>query len=82
MHAPVTIRYFAMMRETVGTSEERVDVAIGETASGLYRRVAARYGFALRAEDIRFAVNDRFVGPDRELTLGDVVVFIPPVAGG
>ena len=82
MTAWVTVRYFAMLRELAGTSEERCEFPFGETAAGLYRRIAARYGFALKPEELRFAVNDRFVAADRELSLGDVLVFVPPVAGG
>jgi len=82
MTSTITVRYFAALREAVGASEEFVEYAQGESVADLYGRLAQRHSFKLNAEHLRFAVNDRFVSANREIVAGDLVVFIPPVAGG
>jgi sulfur-carrier protein len=84
---PVTVLYFAWLRERVGTSEEtiplpdgRVSVAdlIGILASRSPGHAAA---FANR-RTVRCAVNQEFADPGVILQPGDEVAFFPPVTGG
>ena len=78
---PVRLEYFALLREQRGLGSETVETAAA-TARELYRELAAAHGFTLPAERVRVAVNNAFAPWDRVLTAGDIVVFIPPVAGG
>jgi molybdopterin converting factor subunit 1 len=77
----LTIRYFALLREQRGTTEERIATAAA-TPAALYEELRARHGFTLTAERVRAAVDGEFVKHDAALREGQTVVFIPPVAGG
>jgi molybdopterin-guanine dinucleotide biosynthesis protein A len=75
------IQYFALMREQAGRSEETIETA-ASTPADLYGELTARYGFTLKREQLKVAVNSEFSDWSRPLAAGDDVVFIPPVAGG
>ena len=77
----LNIRYYALMREQAGRSEEALDSSAA-TPSELYVELAARYRFSLSQEQLKVAVNGEFADWSRPLAAGDAVVFIPPVAGG
>lgn len=82
MKATIQIRYFALLRDLAGKSDESLTVEQGATASRIYLSLAEKYGFPLGLSDIRVAVNDDFATTDHPVTHGDKLVFIPPVAGG
>ena len=82
MSRTISIRYFALLRDLAGLSEERVTIARDATASQIYLRMAEKYAFPLRLADVRLAVNDDFVITDHRLNDGDALAFIPPVSGG
>jgi molybdopterin converting factor subunit 1 len=75
------IRYYALMREQAGRSEESLETG-AVTAADLYGELAARYPFTLAREQLKVAVNGEFSDWSRPLGPDDTVVFIPPVAGG
>jgi molybdopterin converting factor subunit 1 len=75
------VKYYALLREQAGRSEEELDSAAGDAAA-LYAELRARYGFRLEREQLRVAVNAEFSEWSRVLAEDDEVVFIPPVAGG
>ena len=77
----VSIRYFALLREQRGLSEEKLQTAAA-TPAELYNELHARHGFTLPADRVRAAVNGEFVTADAPLSSGAEIVFIPPVAGG
>jgi len=77
----IGIRYFAILREQRGLTEETLATGAA-TPSALYEELRARHGFTLPGDRVRAAVNDEFVAADAPLRDGDRVVFIPPVAGG
>lgn len=77
----LNIRYYALMREQAGRSEETVETTAA-TPADLYGELNARYGFTLSREQLKVAVNSEFSDWSRRLAAGDAVVFIPPVAGG
>jgi molybdopterin-guanine dinucleotide biosynthesis protein A len=77
----LNIRYYALMREQAGRSEETVQTTAA-TPADLYSELNARYGFTLPREQLKVAVNSEFSDWSRKLAAGDAVVFIPPVAGG
>jgi molybdopterin-guanine dinucleotide biosynthesis protein A len=75
------VRYHAILREQAGCSTERLSTAAG-TPAALYEELRARHRFGLSPERLRVAVNAEFADWAVRLRNGDVVVFIPPVAGG
>ena len=77
----VFLIYFAYLRDRCGTGREEFETS-ARTLGELYGEVQKRYDISLEAKDIRVAVNDRFSSLDSELSSGDHVVFIPPIAGG
>jgi len=77
----VRVAYYAALREQRGLSEEMY-ATMATTAGELYAELQARHGFTLRAEQLRAAINDAYVAWDAPIAPGDLVVFIPPVAGG
>ena len=77
----VRIRYFAVLREERGREEESLATGAA-TALELYDELRARFSFSLPADRLRVACNGDFVPWSRRLRDGDLVVFIPPVAGG
>ena len=77
----VRIRYFAILREERGRDRELLRTGAA-TAAALYEELRGRFSFSLPAGRLRVACNGDFVGWDHVLRDGDLVVFIPPVAGG
>ncbi|MEM7673075.1 MAG: MoaD/ThiS family protein [Verrucomicrobiota bacterium] len=77
----LTLKYFAILREQRGLSEEVIETELA-TAAEVYRELKDTHGFSLNSNQLRIAVNDQFVASDTILKSGDTLVFIPPVAGG
>ena len=77
----VAVRYFAILREERGREEESL-ITGAATAAELYDELRERFSFSLSAERLRVACNGDFVPWSHRLRHGDLVVFIPPVAGG
>jgi molybdopterin-guanine dinucleotide biosynthesis protein A len=75
------VQYYALLREQAGRSEESLDTA-ARSPRELYAELQRRHPFTLAPEALRVAVNGDFGDWDQPLAGGDVVVFIPPVAGG
>ena len=76
----VRIEYFAILREHVGRESEDVSTT-APTVGALYRELDERHRFPAVGR-LKVALNDEFRDWDTPLRNGDVVVFIPPVAGG
>jgi molybdopterin synthase sulfur carrier subunit len=81
----VQVRYFASLREALGTGES-VQVAAGTTLGALRDALVARgAGHAdvlARSRAVRCAVNQAMAGEDTVLVDGAEVAFFPPVTGG
>jgi molybdopterin-guanine dinucleotide biosynthesis protein A len=75
------IRYYALLREQAGRSEETLE-STAATPADLYLDLASRYRFTLGMDQLKVAVNSEFCEWSQKLRQGDAVVFIPPVAGG
>jgi len=84
---PVTVLYFAWLRERAGTGEEKFALpAKVDTVAALMAWLAGRSSghaaaFA-QSRSIRCAVNQDFAGPETPVRPGDEVAFFPPVTGG
>ncbi|MGH7043817.1 MAG: molybdopterin converting factor subunit 1 [Acetobacteraceae bacterium] len=84
---PLTVLYFAWLRERTGLAEEHVAVPPGvASVAALIEWLAMRgaghaAAFANRGV-VRCAVNQEFADPSTKLRPGDEVAFFPPVTGG
>lgn len=84
---PVTVLYFAWLRERIGRGDETLALpptvatvgALMDHLAGLDARHAD--GFAGRAS-LRCAINQSIVTLDDPVHPGDEVAFFPPVTGG
>src|SRR3954470_887513 len=79
----ITLRYFAIIRETVGMESEQRVVADGTTAADVAADLGARFpriAPLLRTSPVMD--NAAYAELDAPLAEGDEVAFIPPVAGG
>lgn len=77
----VTVRYFAVLRERRGLSEETVETT-ASTLGELLTDLIAAHRLGLPPSLIRVAVGTDFAETDQELVDGMQLVLIPPVAGG
>ncbi len=78
----VKVRYFASLREQAGKSQEEIEIEKGKNLKEIYQELSLRYGFTLLPQEIKYSVNNDYVDQIIKLNENDVVVFIPPVAGG
>jgi len=79
----VKVLYFAQARDVAGTAEEYVSLPSRSSVDALVRRsMKAHRHLHGMSNAMRIAVNEEIVGEDRQLADGDVVAFLPPVAGG
>ena len=87
MSKPVTVLYFAWLRERNGVAQETVALPDGvETVADLIAHLSARdAGHAAAFRDpkiVRCAVNQEFEHASSPVRPGDEVAFFPPVTGG
>ncbi|HIH73790.1 MAG TPA: MoaD family protein [Methanosarcina sp.] len=92
----INVKFLASIREIAGAHELQFELSPGGTVRDLLEFLEFHFGAEFKEaagkpfEDenpkIRFLVNGRDVdflqGPGTELKEGDLVVLIPPVAGG
>ncbi len=76
----IRVEYFAILREHVGSAHEALSTSAA-TVGDLYEELDRRYAFPALGR-LKVAVNDEFCDWSTPLQDGDMVVFIPPVAGG
>jgi molybdopterin synthase catalytic subunit len=79
----IRLRYFAMIREALGRSEETRETPRGTTAGQLFDALAVEQPrlAALKGTTL-LMVNQEYVSADHLLADGDEVALIPPVSGG
>ncbi|MDB5847680.1 MAG: molybdopterin converting factor subunit 1 [Rhodoferax sp.] len=81
----LSLRYFAAIREALGTGHEQVDTAATTLAAlrdELIGRSAAHATALARGKAVRMALNQVMRQEDATLAEGDEVAFFPPVTGG
>ncbi len=81
----ITVRYFASIREAMGTGCEAI-ATTAATVAQLRQELMARSNTAAQALDhhqpVRLALNQAMCPPNAPLVEGDEVAFFPPVTGG
>ncbi len=75
----VKVKYFASLKQSLGRSEEQMELDNGMTVSELWQQLS---GNELLPEKIMTAVNMEYVKSDTVLKQDDEVAFFPPVTGG
>jgi molybdopterin converting factor subunit 1 len=79
----IQVLFFASYRDLLGTGEMVLSLPEGTDVSGLVVEVRGRgEPFHRLPAFPAVAVNEEYAPEDRLLRDGDVVAFIPPVAGG
>jgi molybdopterin synthase sulfur carrier subunit len=78
----VKLLYFAVVRDIVGLPEEEWLLADGSRPLDVWNDLRTRYGALGNHAVPMVAINERYAPADAALNEGDVLAFIPPVAGG
>ena len=81
MPKTLEILYFASLAEQANKDEETVQFT-GDNLSELYQMLSEKYGFKLTQEKLAVAINHEMTSWDSPINTGDIIAFIPPVAGG
>ena len=81
----ITVRYFASIREAMGTSSESLTTTattVGALREELMARSEAAASALAHGKAVRMALNQEMCQGDAALKAGDAVAFFPPVTGG
>lgn len=81
----VTVRYFASIREAIGTGNEVVQTTAADLAGLRDQLIAQSAGHAsglARGRSVRIAMNQVMCQETAVLVDGAEVAFFPPVTGG
>jgi molybdopterin converting factor subunit 1 len=79
----IRVLYFGQARDAAGTGAEELSVPASSSVGTLVElSTRAHVGLGALSGGMRFAVNEELATEDSRLADGDVVAFLPPVAGG
>jgi len=83
----INVKYFASVREAVGTGQETLELPDGASTVGAVRSLLASrggvWGEALgEGRAVRMACRQVMCGPEAPVEEGAEVAFFPPVTGG
>jgi molybdopterin synthase sulfur carrier subunit len=81
----VTVKYFASIREAIGTGSETLDTqatTLGALRDQLLARGGAHAEALARTRAVRLALNQVMADESAPLAAGAEVAFFPPVTGG
>lgn len=83
----IQLRFFASIRETLGTSQETVTLPAGVLTVGQVRQWLRERGGAwaetlAEGRALRMAINQTMCEPEAKLIPNAEVAFFPPVTGG
>ena len=83
----IALKFFASVREELGTAQENLDLPEGVDSVGAVRQLLLQRGgvwaSALAPErPLRMAFNHTMCTPETVLQEGGEVAFFPPVTGG
>ncbi|MBN1785513.1 MAG: MoaD/ThiS family protein [Candidatus Methanofastidiosa archaeon] len=78
----VKVRYFARIREILGTDSETVDMAPGCTLGELVKAIEGGHGISLADYPLFFSINHEYKQLGTILDEGDEVALLFPPSGG
>lgn len=83
----IRLRFFASVREALGTAEENASLpadvrTVGEVRAWLAGRGGPWAETLADGRALRMAYNQQMTGPDTAIAEGGEVAFFPPVTGG
>ncbi len=83
----IQLRFFASVREAVGTAQEALDLpdhvrTVGDVREFLRARGGAWAEALAEGRALRMACNHQMTGADTPVSEGCEVAFFPPVTGG
>ncbi|MGN1056466.1 MAG: molybdopterin converting factor subunit 1 [Comamonas sp.] len=81
----ITVRYFASIREAMGTGSETLQTTattVGALRDELMARSPEAASALAHGKAVRMALNQDMCHGDAPLKAGDEVAFFPPVTGG
>lgn len=83
----ISLRYFASVREQLGTGQESLELPAGAVTVGAVREALVARGGAWaealgQGRAVRMACNQVMCGPETAVVDGAEVAFFPPVTGG
>ena len=77
----VTVRYFAVFRESAGLDTESVTLD-AQTALDVFEHTRDRHRSSEPAGHCKVAINDEMADWSQPVEEGDTILLFPPVAGG
>jgi molybdopterin synthase sulfur carrier subunit len=77
----IKVKYFAVLREEADRNDEEITDNFSN-AFELYQFLRSKYQFSLTDSEIKVAINGEYQDFKTQLKDGDIITFIPPVAGG
>ncbi|MCK0162302.1 molybdopterin converting factor subunit 1 [Marinobacter sp. S6332] len=81
----LTVRFFARLREELGTEQLTLPAEKDQTAGDLLAELASRGGPWAQLQSgqpVMIAINQAMAKPATPVRAGDEVAFFPPVTGG
>ena len=79
----VTVKLFAVLRDSAGVADVRVTLRKGATAADAGKDAARQHpSIASYISKVAYAVNLAYVAGETKLKDGDEVALIPAVSGG
>jgi molybdopterin converting factor subunit 1 len=79
----VTVRFFAILRETLGIDSLRLDIEKQQTVAEVLGEIKKQYPQLEKFEPVlSYAVNDEYAKLDVKLKDGDELALLPPISGG
>lgn len=78
----ITVLYFASLAQQANSDQESLQVASDSSIADIYQLLQQRHGFDMPSDSLRVAINHDFANWQDAIADGDVLAFIPPVAGG
>ena len=78
----INVMYFASLADEANCQQETVKLPQDTSLTELYEQLSQKHRFSRTQSELRVAVNDYFAKWTDQISDGDSVVFITPVAGG